>query len=66
MARAFAFTEAIDRAKLYGHQPTGFRSEEKKAAAICVRCGASLYVDSSKDPPIIDGTAFDGECPDAC
>jgi hypothetical protein len=52
--------EASGRARLYGHHPSRFRSEGKRSAAACVRCGASIYVDRSHDAPVIDGTAFEG------
>jgi hypothetical protein len=64
-AEMHVFEEAGHRASLYGHRPSRWRSEEKKSAALCVRCGASIYLDRSTDPPILDGTAFEGECPDA-
>ena len=57
------FDEAIGRAQLHGHRPSRFRSEEKRSAALCVRCGASIYVDRATDPPIMDGKAFESQCP---
>ena len=57
--------EATRRAKLHGHKPSQWRTEEKKSAALCVQCGATLYVDVASDPPVLDGTAYEVECPQA-
>lgn len=57
--------EAFDRARLYGHRITRIaRREGTRAAARCPDCGARVYIDTATTPPIIEGEAFETECPE--
>jgi len=58
--------EAMQRASLRGHiVESVIRGEGARAAAACARCGARLYIDSAKKPPLLEGEVFEADCPSA-
>lgn len=55
--------EAFARASLRGHERCRvIRAEARRAAAVCLACGARLYIDWNTDPPFMEGEAFEIEC----
>jgi hypothetical protein len=58
-----AVMEAFARAGLQGHERCRvIRAEGRRAAAICLACGARLYVDWNPDPPFVEGEVFEVNC----
>jgi hypothetical protein len=54
-----AVQEAMARSRFRGHSIRSLiRSEGNRAAAFCESCGARLYLDTSYDPPLMDGEVF--------
>lgn len=54
--------QAYDRAGLRGHDCRTIRVEHGLVAARCRRCGARVYVDTTRSPPFMEGEAFDDDC----
>jgi hypothetical protein len=63
MARHLAAVhDAFARAGLRGHEDCRvIRAESCRAAAVCLSCGARLYVDWNADPPFMEGEVFEVE-----
>jgi hypothetical protein len=51
-----------ERAELLGHQIVRWVAHDEESIAMCRRCSARIYVRLDRDPPVVDGEAFDEVC----
>lgn len=54
--------EARDRAQLRGHDLRWICVAHGEGAGRCSRCGARAYINSTEDPPVMNGDVYETNC----
>lgn len=54
---------AFERASLHGHERCRvLRAEDRRAVAVCLDCGAGLYIGWSGEATFMEGEVFEVDC----